>query len=61
VAVLRPKRENLGHYSAVITEWYAHLRPDLFTERDLAIVDVSLSLRGKYALGARTAKLASHA
>ncbi len=29
--------------SVVITERYAHLRPDLFTARDLATIDVSLS------------------
>ena len=36
-------KEILGHYSVVITERYAHLRPDLFTARDLATIDVSLS------------------
>jgi hypothetical protein len=36
-------KEILGHYSVVITERYAHLRPDLFTARDLAAIDVSVS------------------
>ncbi len=36
-------KEILGHYAVVITERYAHLRPHLFTARDLATIDVSLS------------------
>jgi site-specific recombinase XerD len=28
-------KELLGHYSLIMTERYAHLRPDLFTARDL--------------------------
>lgn len=36
----------LGHYSVVITERYAHLRPDLFNEadHDTVVVDLSPSL-----------------
>lgn len=33
----------LGHYSVVVTERYAHLRPDLFTARDLATIEIDLS------------------
>jgi integrase len=29
-------KEILGHYSVIITERYAHLRPDLFRDEDLA-------------------------
>ena len=32
----------LGHYSVVMTERYAHLRPDLFSARDLATIDLDL-------------------
>jgi integrase len=33
----------MGHSSVVVTERYAHLRPDLFGERDLALLDVDLT------------------
>ncbi|MGA8892364.1 MAG: site-specific integrase [Anaeromyxobacteraceae bacterium] len=36
-------KEILGHYSVVMTERYAHLRPDLFSARDLAIIDLDLN------------------
>jgi integrase len=36
-------KELLGHYSVIMTERYAHLRPDLFTARDLATIEVDLS------------------
>ncbi len=36
-------KELLGHYSVVVTERYAHLRPDLFTARDLATIEIDLS------------------
>ncbi len=35
-------KEILGHYSVVVTERYAHLRPDLFAERDLETIGVDL-------------------
>jgi integrase len=35
-------KEILGHYSVVVTERYAHLRPDLFTARDLATIELDL-------------------
>jgi integrase len=35
-------KEMLGHYSVVVTERYAHLRPDLFTAGDLGTLKVSL-------------------
>jgi integrase len=35
-------KEILGHYSVVVTERYAHLKPELFTEKDLAAIPVSL-------------------
>jgi integrase len=35
-------KEMLGHYSVVMTERYAHLRPDLFSEKDLATIQVDL-------------------
>jgi hypothetical protein len=36
-------KEILGHYSVVMTERYAHLRPDLFSARDLATIDLDLN------------------
>jgi integrase len=36
-------KEILGHYSVVMTERYAHLRPDLFSVRDLATIDLDLN------------------
>ena len=36
-------KEILGHYSVVMTERYAHLRPDLFPASDLATIRVDLS------------------
>jgi integrase len=35
-------KELLGHYSVVMTERYAHLRPELFTAADLATIQVDL-------------------
>jgi hypothetical protein len=32
-----------GHYSVVMTERYAHLRPDLFSAKDLATIDIDLN------------------
>jgi hypothetical protein len=36
-------KEILGHYSVVVTERYAHLRPDLFSARDFGTIQVDLS------------------
>jgi integrase len=36
-------KEMMGHYSVVVTERYTHLRPDLFAERDLSILEVDLA------------------
>lgn len=36
-------KEILGHYSVVMTERYAHLRVDLFSERDLATIPLTLT------------------
>ncbi|HET9553404.1 MAG TPA: hypothetical protein VFP50_10585 [Anaeromyxobacteraceae bacterium] len=36
-------KEILGHYSVVITERYAHLRPDLFSARDLGAISLDLA------------------
>jgi hypothetical protein len=33
----------LGHYSVVMTERYAHLKPDLFSAKDMAVLDLDLS------------------
>lgn len=35
-------KEMLGHYSVVVTERYAHLRVDLFSQRDLATIPLEL-------------------
>ena len=35
-------REILGHSTVLVTERYAHLKPELFQEADLLRVDVSL-------------------
>ena len=35
-------KEILGHYSVVVTERYAHLRVDLFSERDLGTIPLTL-------------------
>ena len=32
----------LGHYSVVMTERYAHLRPELFAQADLATIAIDL-------------------
>ena len=34
--------EVMGHSSTVVTERYAHLRPDLFRDEDYAVFDVDL-------------------
>jgi integrase len=36
----------MGHSSIVVTERYAHLRPDLFRESDYGVLDVDLAARG---------------
>lgn len=36
-------KEMMGHYSVVVTERYAHLRPDLFVARDFGTISVDLS------------------
>lgn len=36
-------KEILGHYSVTMTERYAHLKPELFMERDLGTISVDLS------------------
>ena len=36
----------LGHYSIVMTERYAHLRPELFTRADLATIKIDLRPSG---------------
>lgn len=35
-------KELMGHYSVVVTERYAHLRPDLFEDKVLGIIPVAL-------------------
>jgi len=35
-------KEILGHYSVVVTERYAHLKPEFFTARDLETIDLDL-------------------
>lgn len=37
-------KEILGHYSVVMTERYAHLKPDLFSAKDMAILDLDLAV-----------------
>jgi integrase len=34
----------MGHYSIAVTERYAHLRPDLFTEKDRQTIPLALSV-----------------
>jgi len=36
-------KEMLGHYSVIVTERYAHLRPDLFSERDYQAIALDLT------------------
>lgn len=36
-------KEMLGHYSVVMTERYAHLKPELFTAQDLAVLCLDLA------------------
>lgn len=36
-------KEILGHYSVVMTERYAHLKPDLFSAKDMAVLDLDLA------------------
>ena len=40
-------KEMLGHYSVVVTERYAHLRPDLFPESDLGTIALDLRPGGE--------------
>ncbi len=35
-------KEMLGHYSVVVTERYAHLRPDLFPVADLSLIALNM-------------------
>lgn len=53
------KLASTGHSSTWVTERYAHLRPDLFKERDLAILDVSGTRSGTigHSLGTGSEKL----
>ncbi len=39
-------KEILGHYSVVMTERYAHLKPELFTAKDLGTIAVDLTPAG---------------
>jgi site-specific recombinase XerD len=39
-------REILGHSTVLVTERYAHLKPELFQEADLLRADVSLRVAG---------------
>lgn len=36
-------KEMMGHYSVLVTERYAHLKPELFTTTDLATIPASLT------------------
>ncbi len=36
-------KEILGHYSVVMTERYAHLKPELFTPKDLGTISIDLA------------------
>jgi integrase/recombinase XerD len=42
-------KEMLGHYSVVMTERYAHLKPELFTPADLGTIAVDLQPAGEVA------------
>ena len=37
----------LGHSSVLVTQRYAHLRPDLFRSADFDVLDVSLGAAGE--------------
>jgi sulfur-carrier protein len=54
-------REMMGHHSVTVTERYAHVRPDLFTEKDLGTIAVDLSggavVKGNWAAKAMTSTL----
>lgn len=43
----------VGHGSVVVTERYAHMRPDLFRDSDYRVLDVSLAPGGAVAPLAR--------
>jgi integrase len=45
-ASIEKLKEILGHYSVVVTERYAHLRPDLFPASDLGLIEVDLHSGG---------------
>jgi integrase len=45
-------KEILGHYSVVVTERYAHLRPDLFAARDFSTISIDLAPAGEGTLQA---------
>jgi integrase len=36
-------KEILGHYSVVMTERYVHLKPDLFSPKDMAVIALDLA------------------
>lgn len=48
-------KEILGHYSVVMTERYAHLKPELFTARDLGTIALDLSPGRAVAIGQSSA------
>jgi hypothetical protein len=43
---LRSVRERICRHSVTVTERYAHLRPDLFAQRDLATIALDLRAGG---------------
>jgi len=45
-ASIEKLKEILGHYSVVMTERYAHLRPELFTQPDLATIAIDVRPSG---------------
>jgi len=47
-------KEMLGHYSVILTERYAHLRPDLFPIADLGLI--ALELRPGVAISSMVTK-----
>jgi len=46
-------KEILGHYSVVITERYAHLKPELFTPKDLGTIALDFSAASEMAVAIR--------
>ncbi len=53
-------KEILGHYSVVITERYAHLKPELFTERDWATLQLDLVSKARCEPSSAVSESASH-